>query len=254
MESQYQQYINLHIFAKDWRKYTPVTQLLDENNFRKKIQIDKYVRMDYFNEKSNRPVLIYLLSKDSKYVNTQDLRRLLAKIKEPSDVILVSKDPLKTYANKIITTFKQLRIKTYLHENFALIAPKGPLCYPHRILSESEVDRLLNDDLYVNLIHLAKITPDDVQCIWIGAEVGDVIEITSDSDISGEFIQYRVVVPLSGKIISFREKKETNTEAAVENGEEEDEDIQEHRANAKDEDDGYSSEEVEEEAVIEEDG
>jgi hypothetical protein len=96
-DSQFEQYKILHIFAKEWRKYKPVVAQRDKDTFRKNMQTDQYVKLEYINDRSNKPVLIYLLAKDSKYSNSsQDLKRLLAKIKEPSDVILVSYQLLKT--------------------------------------------------------------------------------------------------------------------------------------------------------------
>jgi len=203
---QYQQYQNLYIFAKDWRKYKPISNLLNKDIFRKQIQFNQYIRLDFINTKLEKPVLIYLFIKNSKYFNnSQNLKRLLVKIREPSDVILVTEALFKVYSKKIFAIFKHLRIKNYLHEHFSLIIPKGPLCYPHRILEYKEVDQLLNSDLCCYLVNLPKILVDDVQCIWIGAEVGDVIEIRSFSDIAGESIHYRVVIIKNGNFISFRE-------------------------------------------------
>jgi DNA-directed RNA polymerase subunit H (RpoH/RPB5) len=229
-DSQFEQYKNLHIFAKEWRKYKQISPQRDKDTFRKNMQADQYIKLEYINEKG-KPVLIYLLAKDGKYSNSsQDLKRLLSKIKDPSDVILVSKIPFKTYSIRAIATFKHLRVKTYLHENFDLVIPNGPLCYPHRILSHEEVGKLLNDDLCCYLVNLPKILLEDVQCIWIGAEVGDVIEITMLSDITGESIQYRVVVPKSGRVISFRTEIENDSKKSTED--EEDDDVIEHRETA----------------------
>ena len=200
------------------------------------------VKLSYINPKSSKPVLIYLFAKESKYNNnSQSLRGLLAKIKEPSDVIIVTSGSFKTYSLRTIATFKHLRIKTYLHENFDLIVPKGPLCYPHRILSFEETNHLLNKELCRRLIHLPKIYSEDVQCIWIGAEVGDVIEITQLSDITGKSIQYRVVIPKSGKTINFRTE---SVEPVAENAEEvEDDDIREIREKTNESaDEGSASE------------
>jgi DNA-directed RNA polymerase subunit H (RpoH/RPB5) len=209
-ESQYEQYKNLNVFAKDWRKYIPQsTSILSEDAFRKEMQTNKYVLLEYANSKTGRSVLIYLLSNDSNYANnSQALKRLLARIKEKSEVILVSKEPFKVYSVKTIRNFAHLDIKTYLHANFSLIAPNGPLCYSHRILTDNEVNTLLNDSLCCRITNLPGILQDDVQCIWIGAEVGDIIEITAKSDIAGESIHYRVVIPSDGKIVSFRAKND----------------------------------------------
>jgi DNA-directed RNA polymerase subunit H (RpoH/RPB5) len=243
-DEQYQQYKNLHIFARDWMKYQTNDAELSSDNFRKQMQADQYVKLSYLNSNTSRPVLIYLLEKTSKYANSsQDLKRLLTKIKEPSDVILVSYEPLKTYAMRSIGLFTHLQVKCYLHENFALIIPHGPLCYPHRILSDEEVNRLLNDELNCYLVNLPKILQSDVQCIWIGAEVGDVIEITSLSDIMGESVTYKVVANKSGKIVSFRGEAITE-EKPVED--EEDDNIAEIRDVANlDNSDGEADEDEE---------
>lgn len=234
-ESQYKQYQNLYIFAKDWRKYKQISPLLDINTFRSNIQVNKYIRIECMNNELTKPVLIYLLLNNDKKndINSQELKHLLAKIKDPSDVILVSSNKFKSHPQKVITSFKHLRVKTYLHENFDLIIPEGPLCYKHRILSHDEIKILLNKELCCSLINLPKILLEDVQCIWIGAEVGDVVEITMISDITLETIQYKVVTPKNSRVISFR--NETNIIGKEED--DEDDEIIEHRENIADEDD-----------------
>jgi hypothetical protein len=232
-EAQYIQYKNLHIFASEWRKYKHVGVEYNKKEFINNMQGEECVLLKYINPVSSKPVLIYLLSTNSKYNNnSQNLRGLLARIKEPTDVIIVSSEAFKTYSIRTIAKFKTLRVKTYLHENFDLIIPNGPLCYKHRILSFEETNQLLNKELCCKLINLPKILLEDVQCIWIGAEVGDVIEVTQLSDITGESIQYRVVIPKSGKTINFR--TESNTTEPIAEDIAEDDEIQEIREKAND--------------------
>lgn len=204
---QYNQYLNLHEFATKWRgyEYDKSKKLLDEDAFRALMQSDQYVKLEYVN-KFEKPVQIYLLSPTSKYNNNQTLKQLLVKIKNPTDVILVTDQPLKKYAYDNINIFKHLRVNAYLHRHFDIVMPNAPLVYKHRIMSRNEVLHLLNEDLRCTLINLPKILIEDVQCIWIGAEVGDVIEITIKSDIVGESVRYHVVVPKSGRVISFRQQ------------------------------------------------
>ena len=211
------------------------------------MQFHQYVKLDYINQKNGRPVLIYLIAKGSKYANSsQDLKRLLAKIRDPTDVILVTEAPFKTYSKRSIALFKHLRVKSYLHENFILVVPNGPLCYPHRILKHEEVNKLLNNDLCCYLVNLPKILLEDVQCTWIGAEVGDVVEIKMLSDISGESIQYRVVVAKSGRVISFRDYNKKKKPVAVEEPEEEeDDDVTAHRETTKTNDEDGEDEDEE---------
>ncbi len=206
---QFKRYLNVITFAKDWRKYRIINKPLDAAAFRNTIQTDQYVLIECTDPKNNREVLIYLFDKDSKYAaSSQDLKRLLKKIKNPCNVILITYSPFNTYGRKAIATYKHLSVYTYLHEIFELVLPYGPLCYPHRVLSHDEVIKLCNEELMCYLTNLPKIFDEDPQCIWIGAESGDVIEIKMLSDISGETIQYRVVVPKSGRIIFAKEAAE----------------------------------------------
>ncbi len=236
-ESQFVQYINTIVFAKDWRKYKMITKPLDLNTFRKSMQSDQYVKLECLDQKRNKSVLIYLFDKDSKYtVASQDLKKLLNKIKNPCIVILITYKPLGTYCKRVVNSFKHLSIFVYRQEIFSLLTPNGPLCYPHRVMNREEVLRLTNDDLACYLTNLPKIFDEDTQCIWIGAEVGDVVEIKILSDISGETIQYRVVIPKSGKIIGYKDLSDENKEAVDDNkevneNEDEDEEVQEHREN-----------------------
>jgi len=217
---QFNQYKNLNEFATTWRGYTSNFTMLDEDAFRKQMQSNQYIRMDYIN-KFEKPVQIYLLSPNSKYNNNQVLKQLLVKIKDPTDVILVTEQPLKKYTYDNINTFKHLRVKGYLHRNFDVIMPNVPLAYRHRIMSKSEVLNLLNNELRCSLINLPKILEEDVQCIYIDGHVGDIIQIKCVSDIMGESTHYRTVIPKSGRIVSFRqeivpEQKEEEEELEIE--------------------------------------
>jgi DNA-directed RNA polymerase subunit H (RpoH/RPB5) len=208
---QYDQYLNIITFAKEWRGYKLVSSILEKNDFHKHMQTLHMVRIDCKNTEQSRSVIIFLFDNTNYYNNSsQNIKRLLSKIKELSDVILISNAPLKSFSLRAINVYNNLNVRLYLHQNFNLIIPNGPLCYSHRILSRDEIDRLLNSDLCCYLTNLPKINIDDVQCIWIGAEVGDVIEIKSLSDITGESIHYRVVIPKSGSIVNFRNMIDTS--------------------------------------------
>ena len=227
---QFNRYSNIITFAKDWRKYKIPNKTMNADAFRNEMQTEEFVRLDCVDIKKNRDVLIYLFSKTSKYTtSSQDLKRLLKKIKTPCDVILITYAPFNTYGRKAIASFGHLNVYTYLHEIFDLIVPKGPLCYPHRIMSREEVLKLCNEELYCYLTNLPKIFDEDPQCIWIGAENGDVVEITMLSDISGETIQYRVVVPKSGRVIFAKAEEQTAETTATEEPVDDNEDLDEHR-------------------------
>lgn len=225
---QFTRYLNVVTFAKDWRKYKLVNKPLDASAFRNAIQTDEYVMLECQDSKKNRNVLIYLFDKNSKYTGSQNLKRLLKKIKNPCDVILITYTPFNVYGRKVIATHKHLRIFTYLHVIFDLVIPHGPLCYPHRILSKEEVLHLCNNELFCYLTNLPKIFDEDPQCIWIGAESGDVIEIKMLSDIAGETIQYRVVLPRSGRVVFAKEDTQED-QLPIPPGESDNEELEEHR-------------------------
>ncbi len=227
---QFSRYSNIITFAKDWRKYKISNKALDANAFRNAMQTDQYVILECTDSRRNRDVLIYLFDKNSKYaVQSPDLKRLLKKIKNPCDVILVTYAPFNTYGKKAIATYKHLNVFTYLHEIFDLVLPFGPLCYPHRILSRDEVLKLCNDELMCYLTNLPKIFDEDPQCIWIGAESGDVVEIKMLSDIAGETYQYRVVVPRSGRVIFAKEAPDEPAADQESKDNADDEELDEHR-------------------------
>jgi DNA-directed RNA polymerase subunit H (RpoH/RPB5) len=100
-------------------------------------------------------------------------------------------------------------------------------------MSRSEVINLCNLELNCYLQNLPKIFDCDPQCIWIGAKVGDVVEIKMLSDIVGETMNYRVVIPKNGRIIAIKESKNI-----LENNDnledvEEDDEVLEHVEHAK---------------------
>lgn len=190
--TQYEQYKNIHIFATEWRKYTSEVSIMTEDAFRKEMHHKEYVRMDYKNK--DKQVFIFLLSVNSKYNNSQHLKKLLASIRSTADIILISKEEFKIYSRRAMELFKNLNIYTYLHEHFNIIVPNGPLCYPHRIMDKKEINNLLNNELYCEINNLPKLRANDPQCIWIGAQPGDVVEVELPSELAGHVIQYRLVV------------------------------------------------------------
>lgn len=194
------QYNNIQIFAEQWRKYQPTGPSLAKEVFLKTIQMERYVRMDFVDQKNNRAVAIFLIARGHNISNAQSIRQLLNKFNSPMDIILITEEALNNFGIKALRSYKHLHVERLLHENFSLVVPHGPLCYPHRILSRDEINTLLNEELYCRLINLPKILQSDVQCVWLGARIGDVIEIEMANDVNGRALHYRVVVQKSGRM------------------------------------------------------
>ncbi len=218
-EQQYKRYLMLHIFAENYRKFIVTSPKLSEEKFRVNMQIEHYVSITCDDKINKKDVLILLLDKSSKYANSgPDLKKLLKSIKGTPNVIIISYKPFKNNCTRVINSFTYLNIKAYTHEIFDIELPKGPLCFPHRILSEDECNRVLQYDLCCRLNNLPKILESDPIIIWIGGVAGNIIEITSISPITGYSIQYRVVIQSYSNII-FQKKN------VVQNNAEEPEDV-----------------------------
>jgi DNA-directed RNA polymerase subunit H (RpoH/RPB5) len=251
-DSDFNRYINVVDFANNWRKYKINNTVLNEEAFRKSMHSDQYVRLDCNNVKKNIDVYIYLFDQESKYTkSSQDMKKILKKHKKECNLIFITYKILNIYHKRAITAEKHLKVDIYRHEIFDLVIPKAPNSAEHRIMTRDEVLHLMNKDLCCYIVNLPKILESDPQCIWIGAEIGDVLEIRMLSDITGETYQYRVVIPEGGKVISFRDdsKKEDNKE--------EDADSKEEDVDSKDdygkEDDINKEEDIKEEDIKEED-
>lgn len=253
-DAQYTRYKNVYTFATEWRHYNISTALMDEKTFRTNMQTDEYIYIEGIDPRHKKGARIYLFSAESRYNKSVELKRLLNNIKNPYLVILISYEPLSTYCRRVINSYAHLDIKTYLHKIFDLVVPRGPLCYPHRILSQDEVQRLCNEDLFCKIIDLPKIYNDDPQCVWIGAESTDVVEIKMCSDIAGETVVYRLVIPRDGRIVNKPLITEDDDDEKIqtpldvqEAEEEEDDELREYRERNVAENDAASDQDEPEE-------
>lgn len=71
---------------------------------------------------------------------------------------------------------------------------KNELVPEHSIMSEEDIKKTFKD-LDFEKKQLPKIKVDDPVSKHIGAQEGDVLEITRESATAGTFITYRIVIP-----------------------------------------------------------
>lgn len=205
-DTHYRLYQNIKIYAEEWRKFTTEDSNMDKKEFQNKLQFNKYIQLNYFNQNTNKKVIIFLLPIDSIIATkSQEMKKILSSVMDISDIIIISESPLKSHLQKAVKSFKRFNIKKYIHDNFSIVIPNAAISSKHEILTKDEVTNLLNKDLYCNIQNLPKIDINDPQCIWLGAELGDVLRITSDSNISGKYIHYRLVISNSN-FINERQK------------------------------------------------
>ena len=227
---KYTCYLNVLIFATEWRKFSISSPKMNFEAFRAALYKDSYVRIDCRDPANSRDVVIFMFDQGSKYTSSnQEMKKLLKYEPAGCHAILISHDSLSTYHRKYIAVERRIKIQSANYTNFAMILPNGPLCYKHRILSRAEILELANNELCCYIINLPKIYDNDPQCLWIGAQVGDVLEITMYTDMAGEVIVYRVVVPRNGRVMSYKPAAVEEPEASAEP----DEEVAEYKADAE---------------------
>ena len=198
----YRKYVNIQLFIKNYRKFISDDPYLNKKQFKKTIQLEHHIKIKCRNPKTGRLVYIYLMKADSKYVkSTPNFKKLMESLgNNPSDVYLITKTPLSIYINKVLHHFPTLRITNFLHRHFSIEITKGPLCSKHTILTNEEVIKTCFQDLMIHPLSIPPIFISDPICLWIGAEIGQVIKIESYSENSGLAIRYRIVSPKVGRI------------------------------------------------------
>ena len=121
--------------------------------------------------------------------HTNEFTNAMGKLK--GDIMLVSNkqatNQIKQYAATI-----GLKFTTYTFGLFAIDMTKAPMVPPHRIMSREEIKDLF-EFTASERSDLPKIFITDTQIIWLGAKIGDVIEIIRSSEATGYAIIHRVV-------------------------------------------------------------
>lgn len=142
--------------------------------------------------------VILLLHDESDYDSkTANFKALINTIRYPnSNVITISKDSLSTHVNKQIVELSNetKKIFSYTYDKFKFIVNNHVLCSPHSILNKDEEYNLLNNILKKKKSNLPKIKISDPQIIWIGGEIGNIVKIERDSEVTGKSLYYRVII------------------------------------------------------------
>lgn len=224
MEQLYEKYMNIQLFAIQYRKYTLLDDAFETyDNFKNKMQIFEYILHKFSDPKHPDKIIdLYLFKHDSKYISlTAQFKKILDRYNSEQTIIMITQEELNVYRKKSIKQYKNLTIKNYLHKHFIMEMNRGPLCSIHSILTPAETKAVC----YNIMTHghkLPAIFESDPQNIWIGGEINDLIKIESYSEITGKSIRYRIVTPASGKVLqnNIIQKKDTevdvNVDASVE--------------------------------------
>jgi len=120
------------------------------------------------------------------------------------DIIIISKDKLSSHIHKKINIYKNYGTETAgfthveTHQYFVfytnVMDPNNALIPHHSIVPREEEAATLGP-LYAEKKDLPCIPQCDPPVVWIGGEVGDIIQIVQASESAGEDISYRIVIP-----------------------------------------------------------
>ena len=214
---QYKTYLEVLKFLthKKYRNYKIINnKIKDEETFKRFMPIDKYVKIECEDEEKNKIFVLFMKEKTPYVEKTGAFRELVGEFKKfkKINLIFITKEPFSVYIRKIIPQFEDINIEivNYLHRIFASEIPLGPCVPSHRIMSSVEKKKILSV-LKINELALPIICIKDPQCIWLGAKVGEIIEIVGSSQATGHYTRYRIVSQTSHKVIET-ESVDTDTD------------------------------------------
>ena len=187
-------YQNLQILVEK-RQWSKIPEFADKVEFDKKMRLSNYVTIVGKNRMEVDEVII-LTSEMSNIPNhSKDFKSAVKEFVERGkhfNIMIISS---RVLTNKIreYAMSTGIRVTSYDYRIFVIDVTNAPLVPKHRILSQPEVAELLNHILKPKE-SLPKILINDPQVVWLGAVVGEVIEIERPSEVTGTTMIYRIVV------------------------------------------------------------
>jgi DNA-directed RNA polymerase subunit H (RpoH/RPB5) len=202
---------------------------LSTDEFTKAIQMDGYVIIEAedlpekdrryrksvseVNQKRKTKTYIIIIDMNSKYASQSPefviLMKRIPGFDHPKrefnlDIILITQHALSSHIQKKIDLYKNFgtetagftNIEDYQYHVFRsnVMDPNHAFIPPHRLLSRDEENELLVK-IHAEKKDLSRIHQSDPPIVWIGGEVGDIIEISQFSEATGVSLEYRVVIP-----------------------------------------------------------
>lgn len=212
-------YQNLPKFFES-RKITPQVPRISVDDFNKIMRTVSYVTVEGVAAKRERlperKSIIIIFSPSSEAAKkkgnfTKLIDHLISSLKDNpaftkdigsalnnTDLIFISSEKPVTVISgyeeilyKLKSEYEQLNVEAYTYEKL-FITPDNSIIPKHRILSQEEVEMLNTDRLTDNSKRTA-ISIQDLPIVWLGARIGDTIEIDRPSGETGKSCTYRVV-------------------------------------------------------------
>jgi DNA-directed RNA polymerase subunit H (RpoH/RPB5) len=173
-----------------------------KDTFIEKIQQKGYIVINTTDQNKNH-VTIVLVKENTEYATKAVALESLVKALDYTTgdkmhhLMIISEGAVNTVIkNKIDalhTNNSKRMISMYPYDVFKVVLPESVKVPPHRILPAEEAQMVLQQ-LKCEKTSLPKILVTEPIMIWIGAKVGDIIEITRFSQNTKESIAYRIVI------------------------------------------------------------
>jgi DNA-directed RNA polymerase subunit H (RpoH/RPB5) len=171
------------------------THSLDLNAFNKKFNDDGYVSI------MGEEIVILLIHPEKKYYKLDNnTKALIKKYVGNNELLIVSNvsynndqniSKMKTIINFMDTPSTLINFRSYM--SFLYDIPNHALSSKHKIVSKDDIASDFSL-VYLSIKELPKIFDHDTQATWLGAVLGDIIEIERISPVAGVTIVYREVI------------------------------------------------------------
>lgn len=180
-------YRNLELLVAS-RQATLTSSMITNDQFDKEMNSKNFVVLECVSRKGQDTAIV-LTNKDSDFMSrTNDMQKLLKNVK--NEIIIFISEKRVTNSLQAYTTANNRKILSYVYQQFTIDMTKAPLVPKHRLMEPEEAEAILKK-LYIESKDIAGISVNDTQAIWIGAEIGDCVEITRFSESVGLSITYR---------------------------------------------------------------
>lgn len=207
--SGFQIYKNVEVFAEKYRGLKIISEKLDESAYIKLMEKQDYIMIEAkpaeetLDNKRDK-IFIFILSPTSKYIKNSKHFMLLdhminRKKRDIVNMILITKDPVNSHIRRKIVELKKsengaIITNNYTYDIFKQVIPEAKnVTIPQHIIVK-DPQKVMAEDKVDDLAQYPKINIEDPMIIWIGAKVGDLIQIIGPSETAGLRVGYRYVI------------------------------------------------------------
>lgn len=167
----------------------------DKKDFIKTLQFYSYVFVKAKND-NDETLYAFIVNNNVLLSKSIEFKKLLNIIQEKEvHLVIISADGLKTPVKKFLSKYtkKKMHIKDLRYDHFKMDPRKNILVPKHIICTEEETRKIMNDNKIDHVGLFPKIKSTDVQVLWSGGNVGQLIKIERNTTV-GKILYYRAII------------------------------------------------------------